>query len=206
MKYYISFIFAFFALFAFDASAQSTGKMRQAELESVPLSQIPLEGYDEVLPGDPAPVLEPSYRYKALVYGIRDADTIQAHVDVGFNIWLWVYIRYYGVDTFEITKSGGKKQSHVDRGYKCRDLMIEWLGSTETFPHKSQYHTFKEPIDIVVESVGADKYSGRWLFIPHKNGKNLSTLAARSGCGIVTTFQRDPVFFPRDTPITKNLK
>jgi len=191
---------------ASNALAQSNGKLRQKELERVHIDDIPLAGYDLALEGDALPILEPSYTYTGWVYEIRDADTVKGFVELGFNVNMWFGYRYSGIDSFEITKKGGKSNSHVARGFKCRDLMAKWLGYEGTFPRKATYHKFPQPIKVVVESVGPDKFNERWLFILHKDGKNLNQLAARSGCSIVTTFKNKPVFYPRETPITVDLK
>ena len=185
--------------------AQSAGQARQDALEAISIDDIPLPGYDEPRPGDAPPITKADYTYEGLVYEIRDADTVKGFVNVGYNLNIWFGYRYYGLDTFEITQKGGKTKSHVDRGYKCRDLMVQWLGSDEVFPRKSIYHKFKQPIPVIVQSVAPDKYSGRWLFIIHKDGKNLNQLAARAGCGVVTTFESSTPVFDRDTPITPDL-
>ncbi len=192
--------------FAIPASAQSNSSIRKTELERVGLDQIPLPGYADPRPGDVAGPTEPAYTYWAYIESIRDVDTVKGQVDLGFNSFREFGFRYFAIDGFEITRKGGRSASHVDRGFKCRDLMVDWLGSDQEFPRKATYHEFYEPIKIVVKSVKSDKYSGRWLFILYKDGVNLNQLAARSGCAIVTTFESKPVYYPVDTPIAASIE
>ena len=197
---------AVFSLLTVSAFAQSNASIRKKELESVSISQIPLAGYDKPKPGDVPGPTEPAYTYWGHVYAIRDVDTVRGSVDLGFNVHMWFDYRFWANDGFEITKSGGRSASHVARGYKCRDLLVEWLGSNQKFPKTAKYHQFEKPIQVVVKSVKPDKYAERWLYVVYKDGVSLNQLAARSGCAIVTTFKTNPPFYPRNTPITANMK
>jgi len=197
---------AVFSLLTVSAYAQSSASLRKQELERVSISEIPLAGYDEPKPGDIPGPTEPAYTYWGQIYAIRDVDTVQGMVDLGFNTHMWFGYRFSANDGFEITKKGGRSASHVARGFKCRDLMVGWLGSKQVFPKTAKYHQFNKPIRVVVQSVKSDKYAERWLFVIYKDGVNLNQLAARSGCSIVTTFKSKPPFYPRDTPITANMK
>ena len=197
------FIFAVLAFgLSFEAYGQSSGSLRKSELERISISKIPIPGYDTPRPGDVPGPIEPAYEYWAYVEAMRDVDTVRGRVDLGFHTSREFDMRFFGIDGFEITRKGGRSASHVKRGYKCRDLMIGWLGSDQVFPEKALYHDFDEPIKIVVKSVKNDKYAKRWLFIIYKDGVNLNQLAARSGCAIVTTFERNPVYYGRETPVT----
>jgi len=207
MKFLLSFLLSFFILvLSNDAFGQSSASLRKKELEAVKIREIPLAGYDEPRPEDAPPLLEPAYTYWGYVTAIRDVDTVRGWVDVGFHTRIEFDYRYYAIDGFEITRKGGRSASHVNRGYKCRDLMVEWLGSDAKFPKTAKYHEFKQPIQVVVKSYRADKFAKRWNFSVHKDGKNLNQFAARSGCAIVTTFTKSPVYYPRDTPISDPLK
>lgn len=188
------------------AFAQSAASQRKAELESVSISEIPLEGYLARRPGDAEPITRAAYTYQARIYSVRDADTVKAQIDVGFNFAHTVAIRFFGIDTFELTRSGGKTQSHVDRGYKCRDLMLRLIKSKEVLPRKSTYHVLDDPIDVVVQTVKSGKYAGRYLMIVHKDGLNVNQALARAGCGIVTTYDTKTPYMDRNTPITPDLQ
>ena len=55
------------------------------------------------------------YTYKALVEKITDADTIWAHIDLGFNSWSRQKIRFRGIDAPEVsTQKGQKAKEFVD--------------------------------------------------------------------------------------------
>ncbi len=41
------------------------------------------------------------YEYKARLLRVVDGDTVDAMVDLGFNVWIKQRIRLYGVDTWE---------------------------------------------------------------------------------------------------------
>ena len=41
------------------------------------------------------------YQYKARLLRVVDGDTVDAMIDLGFNVWIKQRIRLYGVDTWE---------------------------------------------------------------------------------------------------------
>lgn len=184
------------------AYGQSAAKQRKKALEAVSISEIPLAGYLEPREDDEAVPLKPAYTYNAYVTHIRDADSVLGVVDLGFNISINFSFRFYANDAFEITRKGGRSKSHVARGYKCRDLMVQLLGSLQTFPKKATFHEFAFPIPVIVKSKKADKYAERWLFQIYKDGKDLNQISARAGCAIVTKFEANPAVYDRYTSIT----
>jgi len=166
---------------------------------------IPFAGYEDVLPGDPAPITEPPFIYRAVVTDIYDSDTLALWIDKGFNDWRHdERSRLAGVNAYEITRKYKTTKAQVKIGYQCRDLMIGWLGNDpKDYPHKAKYHRLKTPSDVIIQSIG-DKSGkfGRPLVIIWKDGRNLNQLLARSGCAVVTwydkkTYPRTAVIVPR---------
>ena len=178
---------------------------RLAELKAAGITspaQLPLPDYDRDLPGDPAPVTGPAYRYRAWVVGLYDSDTMILHIDMGFHfVWQFRKIRLAGVNAFEITRKGGTTKTETSYGYAGRDVMLHWLGvDSATVPRKAIYHWLPEPVEVVVETIKDDsgKY-GRALVVMWREGKNLNQWLARAGFAEITWY--DGEVHPPDAPI-----
>ena len=99
------------------------------------------------------------YIYKAKLDRVVDGDTVDALIDVGFDIWFKKRIRFKGVDTWE---SRTRNLEEKALGLKAKARTKELL---EKVSSKSGYFRIK--------SYGLGKY-GRVLadvFIIDKNGK-----------------------------------
>ena len=99
------------------------------------------------------------YNYRAKLVKVVDGDTIDALIDVGFDIWVKKRIRYKGIDTWE---SRTRNLEEKALGLKAKARTKELL---EKISSKSGYFRIK--------SYGLGKY-GRVLadvFIMDKNGK-----------------------------------
>ena len=99
------------------------------------------------------------YIYKAKLDRVVDGDTVDALIDVGFDIWFKNRIRFKGVDTWE---SRTRNLEEKALGLKAKARTKELL---EKVSSKSGYFRIK--------SYGLGKY-GRVLadvFIMDKNGK-----------------------------------
>ena len=99
------------------------------------------------------------YIYKAKLDRVVDGDTVDALIDVGFDIWFKKRIRFKGVDTWE---SRTRNLEEKALGLKAKARTKELL---EKVSSKSGYFRIK--------SYGLGKY-GRVLadvFIMDKNGK-----------------------------------
>ena len=101
------------------------------------------------------------YIYRAKLDRVVDGDTIDAMIDVGFNIWVKKRIRYMGVDTWESrTRDLAEKKKGLAAKARNKELL-------EKVSAKSGYFRLK--------SHGVGKY-GRVLgeiFIQDKNGLNI---------------------------------
>ena len=99
------------------------------------------------------------YIYRGKLERVVDGDTIDALIDVGFNIWIKKRIRYSGIDTWESrTRDLVEKQKGLQAKARNQELLMK-------VSSKSGYFRLK--------SHGVGKY-GRVLgeiFIEDKEGK-----------------------------------
>ena len=99
------------------------------------------------------------YNYRAKLVKVVDGDTIDALIDVGFDIWIKKRIRYSGIDTWESrTRNLEEKAKGLEAKARNKELLME-------VSSKSGYFRLK--------SHGVGKY-GRVLgeiFIEDKEGK-----------------------------------
>ena len=99
------------------------------------------------------------YIYKGKLERVVDGDTIDALIDVGFDIWIKKRIRYSGIDTWESrTRNLAEKAKGLEAKARNKELLLE-------VSSKSGYFRLK--------SHGVGKY-GRVLgeiFIEDKDGK-----------------------------------
>ena len=99
------------------------------------------------------------YIYRGKLERVVDGDTIDALIDVGFDIWIKKRIRYSGIDTWESrTRDLAEKAKGLEAKARNKELLME-------VSSKSGYFRLK--------SYGVGKY-GRVLgeiFIEDKEGK-----------------------------------
>ena len=99
------------------------------------------------------------YVYRGKLERVVDGDTIDALIDVGFDIWIKKRIRYSGIDTWESrTRDLAEKAKGLEAKARNKELLME-------VSSKSGYFRLK--------SYGVGKY-GRVLgeiFIEDKDGK-----------------------------------
>ena len=102
------------------------------------------------------------YIYRGKLERVVDGDTIDALIDVGFDIWIKKRIRYSGIDTWESrTRDLEEKAKGLEAKARNKELLME-------ISSKSGYFRLK--------SHGVGKY-GRVLgeiFIEDKEGKQYS--------------------------------
>ena len=102
------------------------------------------------------------YIYRGKLERVVDGDTIDALIDVGFDIWIKKRIRYSGIDTWESrTRDLAEKAKGLEAKARNKELLME-------VSSKSGYFRLK--------SHGVGKY-GRVLgeiFIEDKDGKQLN--------------------------------
>tara|TARA_R100001082_G_scaffold102460_1_gene72575 strand:+ start:241 stop:630 length:390 start_codon:yes stop_codon:yes gene_type:complete len=99
------------------------------------------------------------YIYRGKLERVVDGDTIDALIDVGFDIWVKKRIRYKGIDTWESrTRNLEEKAKGLEAKARNKELLVEVSA-------KSGYFKLK--------SYGVGKY-GRVLgeiFVQDKSGK-----------------------------------
>ena len=102
------------------------------------------------------------YIYRGKLERVVDGDTIDALIDVGFDIWIKKRIRYSGIDTWESrTRDLAEKAKGLEAKARNKELLME-------VSSKSGYFRLK--------SYGVGKF-GRVLgeiFIEDKDGKQLN--------------------------------
>jgi len=132
-------------------------------------------------------VAAPAYIYHAELTKVYDADTWRADIDLGVNTWRRNEpLRLYGLDAPEIkrSKAKGHTRAHVNEGYKCRDIMLSFLGlAPQNYARKAKYIKINTPVPVIIQTIKdeEDKY-GRMLAIIHKDGINLNQKLIASGC------------------------
>ena len=65
------------------------------------------------------------YEYKARLLRVVDGDTVDAMVDLGFNVWIKQRIRLYGVDTWECRT---RDKEEKKKGLAAKAFTKEMLG------------------------------------------------------------------------------
>lgn len=86
--------------------------------------------------------MQPQYLYSAVITKVVDGDTLDATVDLGFNIFTNIRFRLYGLDTPEIHSADPTLRATAN---KAKQLV-------ETLLNKS----------VTIKTYKPDKY-GRWL-------------------------------------------
>ena len=115
------------------------------------------------------------YIYRGKLERVVDGDTIDALIDVGFDIWIKKRIRYSGIDTWESrTRDLAEKAKGLEAKARNKELLME-------VSSKSGYFRLK--------SYGVGKY-GRVLgeiFIEDAEGKqyNINETLVAEGHGYV---------------------
>ena len=102
------------------------------------------------------------YIYRGKLERVVDGDTIDALIDVGFDIWVKKRIRYKGIDTWE---SRTRNLEEKAKGLEAKARLIELLDKVSDKPGYFRIRSF-----------GLGKY-GRLLgeiFIMDKDGNQIS--------------------------------
>jgi micrococcal nuclease len=68
------------------------------------------------------------YTYKAECLRVVDGDTIDARIDLGFDTWKKIRIRFYGINTPE---SRTRDLEEKARGLAAKDRLVEILESND---------------------------------------------------------------------------
>lgn len=87
--------------------------------------------------------MQPQYLYKAKIVGVVDGDTVDAIVDLGFTVSVFIRFRLNGINTPETNDSDPVKRA---LGVKAKEFVTTTLLNKE----------------VTIRSFKTDKY-GRWL-------------------------------------------
>jgi len=78
------------------------------------------------------------YIYRAKLDRVVDGDTIDAMIDVGFDIWVKKRIRYKGIDTWESrTRDLAEKAKGLEAKARNKELLVEVSAKSGYFRLKS---------------------------------------------------------------------
>jgi len=103
------------------------------------------------------------YRYNAKLIRVIDGDTVDALVDLGFDVWVKKRIRLYGIDTPETrTRDLEEKKAGIAAQQRLDELMDDCGGI------------------FVLESHGVGKY-GRCLGTIYIDSHNINMLLLSEG-------------------------
>jgi len=76
---------------------------------------------------DPSPL----YTYRAIVEKVVDGDTLLVRIDLGFDVWVNQRIRFRGINTAELIKSGVPAGEATERGEQAKQFVEEKLKDIE---------------------------------------------------------------------------
>ena len=78
------------------------------------------------------------YIYRGKLERVVDGDTIDALIDVGFDIWIKKRIRYSGIDTWESrTRNLAEKAKGLEAKARNKELLLEVSSKSGYFSLKS---------------------------------------------------------------------
>ena len=109
------------------------------------------------------------YTYNAKVERVVDGDTVDALVDLGFDTWKRVRVRFYGIDTYE---SRTKDLEEKEKGLLAKQRVIDILNENNN--------------EFVLKSHGVGKY-GRCLgeiFVTSLGETSLQRTLINEGHGV----------------------
>jgi micrococcal nuclease len=103
------------------------------------------------------------YEYNAICTRVIDGDTIDARVDLGFNVWIECRVRLYGIDAPETrTKNLEEKQA----GLKTKQSLMAIMDDCDN--------------KFILKSEGVGKY-GRCLGVIFIDGQNINKRLINEG-------------------------
>ena len=105
------------------------------------------------------------YIYKAKVIRVIDGDTLDAMVDLGFDIWVKKRIRLEGIDAYEIRT---RNKVEKIKGYAARDRVIEVLKMSDNeitliSLGKGKYGRCLGRVQLAKGHIRSEKYEGETL-------------------------------------------
>ena len=114
------------------------------------------------------PVPFPNYVYRCVVTRVVDGDTVDADIDLGFNMFSKDRIRLMGIDTPESRTRNLHEKHH---GLASKERLKQLLKGSETIPSKRG----KKQIYLQTSKEGKGKF-GRILGTLWVNGQNVNEI------------------------------
>jgi len=103
------------------------------------------------------------YEYQAKLLRVVDGDTIDATIDLGFDVWVKKRVRLYGIDAPE---SRTRDLEEKKRGLEAKEKLIDLLEACNG--------------EFVIKSHGVGKY-GRCLGVIIVDGENINESLIKEG-------------------------
>lgn len=116
-------------------------------------------------------MIAPNYIYRCVVTRVVDGDTVDADIDMGFNMFSKDRIRLMGLDTPESRTRNKHEKRH---GLAAKARLKELIAGATTIPGKRG----KKNIYLQTSKEGKGKF-GRILGTLHVNGENLNEILIR---------------------------
>jgi len=116
-------------------------------------------------------VIAPNYVYRCVVTRVVDGDTVDADIDMGFNMFSKDRIRLMGLDTPESRTRNKHEKRH---GLAAKARLKELIAGATTIPGKRG----KKNVYLQTSKEGKGKF-GRILGTLHVNGENLNEILIR---------------------------
>ena len=104
------------------------------------------------------------YLFNATVTYIVDGDTVDATVDLGFQVNYNVRLRLYGIDTMELRDSDPEKREHARRA-------------------KARMQELLQDREVTLETFKTDKY-GRYLAVIYLSDQNINEQLITEGLAV----------------------
>ena len=116
-------------------------------------------------------MIAPNYVYRCVVTRVVDGDTVDADIDMGFNMFSKDRIRLMGLDTPESRTRNKHEKRH---GLAAKARLKELIAGATTIPGKRG----KKNVYLQTSKEGKGKF-GRILGTLHVNGENLNEILIR---------------------------
>ena len=116
-------------------------------------------------------MIAPNYVYRCVVTRVVDGDTVDADIDMGFNMFSKDRIRLMGLDTPESRTRNKHEKQH---GLAAKTRLKELIAGATTIPGKRG----KKNVYLQTSKEGKGKF-GRILGTLHVNGENLNEILIR---------------------------
>jgi micrococcal nuclease len=113
------------------------------------------------------------YEYKSKLVRVVDGDTLDAMVDLGFNVWIKVRVRLAGIDAFE---NRTRDKEEKKKGIAAKERLIEVLKSSNNEFSLKSYGVGK-----FGRCIGELFVTKNYIRSPKYHGKCINTMLVKEG-------------------------